>query len=295
METKICSKCKIEKTISEFRKRKDSKDGLRTECKVCNKFYEKEYLLLNREKIKERKKRQYSKNKENILEKNKKYREENIEKIREYDRKRSKNRILKNKTKPKVVSIKIKMSPEEKKERNKKYKQEYFKKNKEKYLELKRERRKENPEKYKESNKKYYEKSKDIQKIKKRIWIENNREKYNSYWTNRKKNDVFFDLCTRVRGRLNSFLKIKNITKKNRTFEIVGCAPQFLKEHLEKQFKEGMSWENRNLWHIDHITPLSSAQTEDELYKLCHYSNLQPLWAEDNLKKSNKIVEPFEN
>jgi hypothetical protein len=60
----------------------------------------------------------------------------------------------------------------------------------------------------------------------------------------------------------------------------------------EEKFTEGMSWDNKNEWHIDHIIPLSSAQTEEELYKLCHYTNLQPLWAEDNLRKSNKIVEP---
>jgi hypothetical protein len=70
----------------------------------------------------------------------------------------------------------------------------------------------------------------------------------------------------------------------------LGCSPQFLKEHIEKQFSDGMSWELVGKYiHIDHIIPLSSANTEEELYKLCHYSNLQPLWAEDNLKKSNKI------
>ena len=62
------------------------------------------------------------------------------------------------------------------------------------------------------------------------------------------------------------------------------------KEHLENQFKEGMTWHNRSEWHIDHIVPLSSANNEEELYKLCHYTNLQPLWAEENLKKSNKIL-----
>ena len=92
-----------------------------------------------------------------------------------------------------------------------------------------------------------------------------------------------------VRYRIWFYLKSNNITKKNKTFDIVGCSPEFLKEHLEKQFISGMTWENRNEWHIDHIIPLSSAKTEDELYKLCHYTNLQPLWAEDNLKKSNKI------
>jgi hypothetical protein len=79
--------------------------------------------------------------------------------------------------------------------------------------------------------------------------------------------------------------------KDRKTFDIIGCTPQFLKEHLENQFVGDMNWNNHGLfgWHIDHIIPLSSAKTEEELYKLCHYSNLQPLWAEDNLKKSNKI------
>ena len=93
-----------------------------------------------------------------------------------------------------------------------------------------------------------------------------------------------------MRGRLRKYLIILNISKKNKTFEIVGCSPQFLKEHLEKQFVDGMTWENRSEWHIDHKIPLSSAKTEEELYKLCHYTNLQPLWAEENLKKSNKII-----
>jgi len=99
-----------------------------------------------------------------------------------------------------------------------------------------------------------------------------------------------FKLINNVRVRLIKYLKKLNITKKNKTFEIVGCTPQELKEHLEKQFVNGMSWENRSEWHIDHIIPLSSAKTEEEIYKLSHYTNLQPLWAIDNIKKSNNIL-----
>ena len=85
-------------------------------------------------------------------------------------------------------------------------------------------------------------------------------------------------------------MKIKNITKNNKTFEIIGCTPQELKEHIEKQFTEGMCWEKIGEHiHIDHIIPLSSAKTEEEIYNLCHYTNLQPLWAEDNLKKNKNI------
>jgi hypothetical protein len=159
------------------------------------------------------------------------------------------------------------------------------------HLEKKRLWRKNNPEQYKKQVKDYWGKVKLFQTEKKKVWIENNREKYNSYWTNRKKNDPKFKLIINMRTRLCGYLKKHDITKKNKTFDIVGCSPEFLKEYLEKQFTGGMSWElfGEHI-HIDHIIPLSSAKTEDEIYKLCHYTNLQPLWAEDNLKKSNKIL-----
>ena len=94
-----------------------------------------------------------------------------------------------------------------------------------------------------------------------------------------------------MRSRLNIFLKTKGVRKTNKTFDIVGCSPEFLKEYIENKFTEGMSWVlmGKHI-HIDHIIPLSSAKTEEDVYKLCHYTNLQPLWAEDNLKKSSKII-----
>lgn len=101
-----------------------------------------------------------------------------------------------------------------------------------------------------------------------------------------------FKLINNVRCRLYEFLKSRKTQKNNKTFDIVGCSPIFLKEYLESQFVEDMSWDNYGVsgWHIDHIIPLSSSKNEEELYKLCHYTNLQPLWAVDNLKKSNKLI-----
>ena len=68
---------------------------------------------------------------------------------------------------------------------------------------------------------------------------------------------------------------------------------QLLKEYIENQWVDGMNWDTygnkRGCWSIDHITPISSAQTEEEIYKLNHYTNLQPMWHIDNIKKSNKI------
>ena len=244
METKVCSKCNLEKKLFNFRKRKNSKDGFRTECKECSYVVWKNYRDNNYEKIKDQKRKEYLGNREKILLKVKNYREKNIEDIKVKDNDRSKKRYQKDPNKYKI----------------------YYEKNKETILTYKKE------------------------------WSEKNGEKLkvkrNLYHSLRLKNDVIFRLKCNMRSRLSSFIKTKNITKKNRTFEIIGCSPQLLKEYLEKQFSEGMTWENRVEWHIDHIIPLSSAKTEEELYKLCHYTNLQPLWAVENMKKGNKIVEP---
>ena len=109
---------------------------------------------------------------------------------------------------------------------------------------------------------------------------------YNIYFYNDSMNERdWFDLIKLV---------FNSIVKKNKKVEILGCTPEFLKEYLEKQFTEGMTWENHGLygWHIDHIIPLSSATTKEEVIKLNHYSNLQPLWAIDNLKKGGIIKPP---
>ncbi len=70
-----------------------------------------------------------------------------------------------------------------------------------------------------------------------------------------------------------------------------GCSPSHLEQHLESQFTDGMTWDNYGDWHVDHIKPISSfdLSTESERIAANHYTNLQPLWAEDNLKKSNSF------
>jgi hypothetical protein len=82
---------------------------------------------------------------------------------------------------------------------------------------------------------------------------------------------------------------IRHKSKKGSAVRDLGCTIEELKQHLESQFGPGMSWENYGKWHIDHIIPLSSfdLSKRDELLKACHYTNLQPLWAKDNIKKSN--------
>lgn len=106
-------------------------------------------------------------------------------------------------------------------------------------------------------------------------------------------NDIIYKLKINLRNRMKLFLKSKNFNEiKNGTLKIIGCTPQELKEYIEKQFKDGMSWENYGFygWHIDHIIPLSSAKEMEDVYRLSHYTNLQPLWCYDNYEKGNKII-----
>jgi hypothetical protein len=145
--------------------------------------------------------------------------------------------------------------------------------------------------------KEYRIKNLELVKKQKKNYYENNKEKIKEYkrkWeTDKRKNNLLFKIKQLVRSRIYKFIVSTNgkISKNNSTFNIIGCAPEFLKEHLEQKFTEGMSWKLMGKYiHIDHIIPLSSAKTEEELYKLCHYTNLQPLWAEDNLKKGSKII-----
>lgn len=108
----------------------------------------------------------------------------------------------------------------------------------------------------------------------------------------RRHTDPVFKLAVLLRRRTLLALKAKKFTKTNTLHQYLGCSCSELKAHLESQFKPGMTWENHSLrgWHIDHIIPISSASTPEELYKLCHFSNLQPLWATENLKKSDKLL-----
>jgi hypothetical protein len=77
--------------------------------------------------------------------------------------------------------------------------------------------------------------------------------------------------------------------KSNRTEEILGCSLDEFISHLKSLFIEGMTLENHGKWEIDHKIPISSAKNEEELIKLNHYSNLQPLWKSDNRSKGNKL------
>lgn len=102
--------------------------------------------------------------------------------------------------------------------------------------------------------------------------------------------DPLYKMKQYLRSMIRSRLKGNGYTKKSKTYDILGIDYLGFKEHFEKLFSEGMTWDNHGEWHYDHIIPISSAKTYDELIKLNHYTNFQPLWSNDNLKKGTKIL-----
>ena len=97
--------------------------------------------------------------------------------------------------------------------------------------------------------------------------------------------DPIFKLKNNYRSRLSHAIRAKNFNKTSSTASALGCTWEELQCHLEAQFDDEMSWENYGKWHVDHVYPLAKARTTEELMLLLHYTNLQPLWAIDNLSK----------
>ena len=171
---KVCTKCKVEKPLTEFNKDKKTKDNYRSDCSYCRKQYREA-------------------NKERINEYEKQYREDNKERINEYRRKRTKT-------------------------------------------------------------------------------------------------DPLYKMKKILRDRTYQAFRRQGYSKNTKTKEMLGLEWNLVKEHIDRQFTKGMSWDNKSEWHIDHIIPLASAKTPERLKQLCHYTNLQPLWVKDNLIKSDKII-----
>lgn len=157
------------------------------------------------------------------------------------------------------------------------YYKDWFSENKQQRNEYNKKHRKKNLQKYKDYNKKYRSKL-------------SYKERKRNYESKKRKSCNIFRIKNNLRKRIGSFFKGKGKSKS--TEKLLGCSYQDFIVYLENKFTDGMSWQNYGLhgWHIDHITPLSSAQDELSLETLCHYTNLQPLWAKDNLSKGDKII-----
>lgn len=244
MKTKICTRCNINKQITDFYNDNNSKDGLTSQCKGCRK----EYTKSNKKQIQEYKKKYNLKNKEKIKKIRKKYWLKHKKEKKEYD----KNYYEQHK--PSVLK-KVK-----------------------KYRESHRQELNEKQKKYNFSHKKEkcnYDKN----------YTQSHKKERNRKQKDRRKIDLNFRLSSNLRARITDAINKhrKNLT----TMGLIGCEIEYLMYYLQCKFVKGMNWDNYGKWHIDHIKPcaLFNLSKPSEQLKCFNYTNLQPLWAEDNYKK----------
>ena len=147
-----------------------------------------------------------------------------------------------------------------------------------------------NIDKIKANDKAYYEANIDKTKAQHKAYYEANRDKIKDRQNNRIKTDIQYKLSRRLRSRL--YHALQGNQKTGSAVRDLGCSIDELRLYLESKFQSGMSWDNWSFygWHIDHIKPLASFDLTDrqQLLLACHYTNLQPLWATDNLSKGDR-------
>ena len=285
MKTKICTgECELEKPISNFHKAKKGKYGVASVCKECcksPKIIEQEKLLKDHKKlctkcneIKDLDK--FSTNQSNCKKCVKEYKKEYNIKYKE------------------ELKLKRKQNYEKNKEEILKKQKEYFEENKEIILEKCKIYRDENKIKVSEVKKRWYEENKEDVKSRINQYAIDNPEKIREgkrkYMKKRRKNDIRFKIKERLRGRISQALRGEN--KALSTMFLIGCEIDYLLYHIQEQFTSDMSWDNygRGGWELDHIKPctLFNLSKRSEQLKCFNFKNLQPLWAIDNQKKSNK-------
>jgi hypothetical protein len=197
------------------------------------------------------------------------------------------------------------MTPEELKE----YKRQYYLANQEKikakaaaWKEANKERAKQNSENYRKNNpgkiKKWRSENQDKIKEWRKNYKANNKEKRNEYERNKKATDPKYKLGCDIRRTIIDSFKKKFFSKTSKTYSILGCTLDEFKIYLESKFEPWMTWENRGLyngelnygWDIDHIIPLDTAETIQDIIRLNHYTNLQPLCSKVNRDIKKNII-----
>lgn len=255
---KTCSRCNQEKELAEFNKKASSKDG---HCEAC------------RECMKASKKEAYYRNHAHVKAQQRAYKEANREKVLQSQRDtyyRHRDRILEE-SKARYYENREARLAADKARRDA---------NREEWLAKEKRTRERLAEKRAANQRAYYAANKDARAAYK---LEYDKRRY--------KADPLFALGRLTRRRITIALSAQGYLKTSPTQAMLGCSYEELQRHLESQFQSGMTWENRGSdgWHVDHIIPLASAKDKSELLKLCHFTNLQPLWAADNLAKGAKI------
>lgn len=303
MMNRICKICGTEKPLDEFFK---DKGYYSHECKECHKERRRKYYAENKErvrakaiewrksnpdKVRESQKKADEKRKDKMSEYRKEYAYTHKEEIQAYRKsyyQENKERIKKKRIEyyeRNRESIADKRKILRQTEEYKSYVRSYKEKNKEKILAQKRVNNRKHADTYKE----WCKANEDELLRKRKVYYRKNKDRIFGYIYDRKSKDPLYKLKFTLRCRIYNALKKNGWRKNGRTEQLVGADCETVKKHIESLFKDGMTWENHGVWHIDHIIPLASAQTENEVIRLFHYTNLQPLWAKENLSKSDKM------
>ena len=160
-----------------------------------------------------------------------------------------------------------------------------------------------NREKIKARKKAHYEANREEISAKGKVYRQSNREKINSYHNkyikDRCHRDPIFKLAHTYRNTISRGFKSVCLKKDIKSIDCLGCSWEEFQDHIQSQFYdraetgEKMTLENHGYygWHLDHIIPISSAKTKEDVIRLSHYTNFQPLWAEDNYEKGDDFLD----
>lgn len=266
---KICTKCGVKKEERLFRLRKDT-GRRRGACLTCEKAYFK-----TRTKNPGCAQKWYEKNKDVVKERVRKWKKENPDKVAKSRHKESENRKYRNKLTKSIVNVGNNINDIlcgkvcNKCDIHKSISEFELRKDSDKYRNT-------------------------CKRCHYRICCNNNkdndqRKRYMKEYFVHYRKRTYAKIAHVLRSRIRTLVKGK---KGGSAVKDLGCSMEFFISYMAEKFKPGMTWDNHGKWHIDHIKPLSLFDLEDreQFLKACHYTNLQPLWAEENLKKSNKLI-----
>ena len=142
------------------------------------------------------------------------------------------------------------------------------------------------------ANPQYFEKYRVEHAARYKQWRQDNKIHLSTYRQQLKNTDPNFKVACALRSSISNMIRRSGVQKKTRSVILLGCSINEFRQYLESKFISGMTWDNYGTWHIDHIIPCASFDLTiiDEQKKCFHYTNQQPLWAIDNLRKGDKIL-----
>jgi len=279
---RTCRVCKQDLPLTEFGPKHDRTDGLESQCRSCYNKYANEWKRKNKDKCRRYAAKSATRTKTRTPED--KPRTCTVCKellpLSAFGAQRDTSDGVAKRCRKCARAYQLKWQSENR-ERCRAYTKKNYDKNPEAAMLRVKRRKAADPEKFRAYTREQNRKQKDYQR---------------EYVKQRRATDPQYRIASSLRGRLNDALKGKQ--KQGSAVRDAGCTKAELVAHIESQWIEGMSWGNYGrkpgvrCWEIDHILPLSSFDLEDreQLLRACHYTNLQPLWWEDNREKANKIL-----